>query len=78
MVLLAAGVVTTSAGVFMLNKSALIFTNPTPPLAGADVVTRRGGAAHVQTRTTVVLSTAWEGRPVTGKEAREPKESPKS
>lgn len=35
LVLLAAGVVTTSAGVFMLNKSALIFTNPTPPLAGA-------------------------------------------
>ncbi|HRC13200.1 MAG TPA: Lrp/AsnC family transcriptional regulator, partial [Dermatophilaceae bacterium] len=48
------------------------------PLDLEDLLTRLRGAAHVQTRTTVVLSTAWEGRPVTGKEAREPKESPKS
>ena len=48
------------------------------PLDLEDLLTSLRGAAHVQTRTTVVLSTAWEGRPVTGKEAREPKESPKS
>ncbi|MBK6956662.1 MAG: Lrp/AsnC family transcriptional regulator [Actinomycetales bacterium] len=43
------------------------------PLDLEDLLTRLRGAAHVQTRTTVVLSTAWEGRPVTGKEARSPR-----
>ncbi len=45
------------------------------PLDLEELLTRLRAAAHVQTRTTVVLSTAWEGRPVTGKEAREAKES---
>ncbi len=36
------------------------------PLDLEDLLTRLRAAAHVQTRTTVVLSTAWEGRPVTG------------
>lgn len=31
-----------------------------------DLIGRIRSAAHVQTRTTVVLSTAWEGRPVVG------------
>jgi Lrp/AsnC family leucine-responsive transcriptional regulator len=44
------------------------------PLDLEELLTRLRAAAHVQTRTTVVLSTAWEGRSVTGKEAREPKE----
>jgi Lrp/AsnC family leucine-responsive transcriptional regulator len=39
------------------------------PLDLEDLLTRLRGAAHVQTRTTVVLSTAWEGRPVTGRDA---------
>jgi len=38
------------------------------PLDLEDLLTRLRAAAHVQTRTTVVLSTAWEGRPVTGRE----------
>ena len=38
------------------------------PLDLEDLLTRLRGAAHVQTRTTVVLSTAWEGRPVTGRD----------
>ncbi len=36
------------------------------PLDLEDLLTRLRAAAHVQTRTTVVLSTAWEGRPVIG------------
>ena len=36
------------------------------PLELEELLTRLRGAAHVQTRTTVVLSTAWEGRPVVG------------
>ena len=31
-----------------------------------DLIARIRAAAHVQTRTTIVLSTAWEGRPVLG------------
>jgi Lrp/AsnC family leucine-responsive transcriptional regulator len=36
------------------------------PLELEELLTRLRGAAHVQTRTTIVLSTAWEGRPVLG------------
>jgi Lrp/AsnC family leucine-responsive transcriptional regulator len=38
------------------------------PLDLEELLTRLRAAAHVQTRTTVVLSTAWEGRPVIGLE----------
>jgi Lrp/AsnC family leucine-responsive transcriptional regulator len=36
------------------------------PLDLEDLIARIRAAAHVQTRTTIVLSTAWEGRPVLG------------
>lgn len=36
------------------------------PLDLEDLIARIRSAAHVQTRTTIVLSTAWEGRPVLG------------
>ncbi|MEI2825543.1 MAG: Lrp/AsnC family transcriptional regulator [Dermatophilaceae bacterium] len=36
------------------------------PLALEELLSRIRTAAHVNTRTTVVLSTAWEGRPVIG------------